>query len=66
MAVLIQGSTVGHKRLLRFPEVTSRGVRILIEASLAPPALSRVGVFRASPKEGTLLSGSQPQAVVDP
>ncbi len=48
---LATGTTVGNKRLLRFPPVFADGIRIRIDAALGPPALSRVGLFKASPKE---------------
>ncbi|MEK6254638.1 MAG: discoidin domain-containing protein, partial [Gemmatimonadales bacterium] len=47
------GTTVGHKRLLRIPGVEADRVRITIEDALALPALSRVGLFEASPGEKT-------------
>jgi alpha-L-fucosidase len=47
-----RATTIGFKRLLRIPPTRADGVRIRIEGSLAPPALSRVGIFKASPAEG--------------
>jgi len=46
------GTTIGFKRLLRFSPVRADGIRIRIEESLAPPALSRIGIFKASEEEG--------------
>lgn len=40
-----RGTTVGYQRLLRFPPVTARAVRLVIEASRARPALSAVGLY---------------------
>jgi alpha-L-fucosidase len=40
------GTTVGYKRLLRFPEVTARKVRLVIAKSRSSPALSSFGLFR--------------------
>jgi alpha-L-fucosidase len=48
---LCRGTTIGYKRLLRFPAVRADRIRILILRSLNTPALSRVGLFRASPDE---------------
>jgi alpha-L-fucosidase len=44
---LATGTTVGHKKLERFPEVTASRIRLTIEKALAPPHLSRLGLFRA-------------------
>jgi len=46
-----QWTTVGYKRLLRIPLVRAHGVRITIDDARGPPALSTVGVYRASPRE---------------
>ncbi|MDR2466383.1 MAG: alpha-L-fucosidase [Prevotellaceae bacterium] len=40
-------TTIGYKRILRFPTVKSRAVRIRIEDALACPALSEIGVYKA-------------------
>ena len=40
-----KGSTIGHKRLVRFPTVTAQRVRLSIDKSLAPPAISSLGVY---------------------
>ncbi len=39
------GSTIGHKRLARFPTVTAQRVRLSIDQSLAPPAISSFGLY---------------------
>jgi alpha-L-fucosidase len=39
------GSTIGHKRLARFPTVTARRVRLAIDKSLATPAISSFGLY---------------------
>jgi hypothetical protein len=44
-----RGLTIGHKRLLRFPAVTARAVRLRIEDARACPVISRFGVFLAPP-----------------
>ena len=52
------GTTVGHKRLLRIPGVEADRVRITIDDALALPALSRVGLFKASSGEKTVSQSS--------
>lgn len=46
------GTTIGHKRLLRFPAVTASRVRLLIRDARANPAISEFGLFKASLREG--------------
>ena len=41
------GTTVGYKRILRFPVVKTNRVRIVIEESKAPPTISTVGIYRS-------------------
>jgi len=41
------GTTIGHKRILCFGEVTSDHVRVHITASLAPPAIAEIGLYKA-------------------
>lgn len=48
---IARGTTVGYKRLLRVPGVEADRVRITIDRALARAALSRVGLFAASPGE---------------
>jgi len=48
---IARGTTVGYKRVLRIPAVTTGQVRIAIEEALGPPALSEVGLFRAAAGE---------------
>ncbi len=40
------GTTVGHKRLLRFPEITALRVRLVIAGARAEPAIMNIGLFR--------------------
>jgi alpha-L-fucosidase len=40
-----EGSTIGHRRLLRFPTVTAQRVRLSIDKSLATPAISSFGLY---------------------
>ncbi len=47
-----RGTTVGYKRLLRIRPVEADRVRILITATTNTPALSNVGLFKASDGEG--------------
>lgn len=44
-------TTIGYKRLLRFPEVTARHVRLRITQSRDCPTLKRFGLFKASAGE---------------
>jgi alpha-L-fucosidase len=46
-----RGTTVGHKRLLRIPGTSGDALRVIIEDARSAPALSWVGVFRASADE---------------
>ncbi len=46
-AHLAAGTTIGHKRLLRFPEVRVDRVRVRILSSRAEPTLSEIGLFLA-------------------
>jgi alpha-L-fucosidase len=45
-----QGTTIGHKRLLRFPAVTADKVRLVIEESRTSPTISTFGIFKAPAK----------------
>ena len=44
---LARGTTIGHKKLERFPAVTASRVRLTIDAALAPapPRIARVGLY---------------------
>jgi alpha-L-fucosidase len=44
---ITRGTTVGYKRLLRFPAVTASKVRVVIEESRTSPTLSAVGLFKS-------------------
>ena len=44
-----RGTTIGYKRLLRFPPVTARKVRLVIEQSRTSPTLTAVGLFKSPP-----------------
>lgn len=44
-ATLVHGSTIGHKRLHRVSPVRTDGVRLVIDAALEPPGISRLALF---------------------
>jgi alpha-L-fucosidase len=44
-APVAEGTTVGFKRIVRFPAVTSRRLRVSITKALACPTLATVGVY---------------------
>jgi alpha-L-fucosidase len=48
---IAQGTTIGYKRLLRIPAVTTDKVQIVIKNANNVPALSHFGLFLASPAE---------------
>ncbi|MFM1942153.1 MAG: hypothetical protein RI897_1135 [Verrucomicrobiota bacterium] len=41
---ITSGNVVGHKQLRRFPTVTAQHVRLVIDQSIAPPALAEFGL----------------------
>lgn len=43
---IIQGSTVGYKRLLRCEQMRADKVKVIIEASRFAPTLSKVGIYK--------------------
>jgi alpha-L-fucosidase len=47
--IIARGTTVGYKRLLRFPAVTSRKVRLMIDSSRTSPTLSSFGLYKSPP-----------------
>ena len=42
---IARGTTVGYKRIIRFPAVTARDFRLVITASRTDPVLSEVGLY---------------------
>jgi alpha-L-fucosidase len=48
---IANATTIGYKRLLRFPEVTTDRVRLIIEQSRDCPTIRELGLFKASAKE---------------
>ncbi len=49
---ITEATTVGYKRLLRFPAITTDRVRLVIEQSRTSPTLTHLGLFR-TPTETT-------------
>ncbi|WP_183578367.1 alpha-L-fucosidase [Mucilaginibacter sp. X5P1] len=45
-AKVTEGTTIGYKRLLRFPAITADKVRLRIESSRLNPAISTVGLYK--------------------
>ncbi|MDR1403570.1 MAG: alpha-L-fucosidase [Tannerellaceae bacterium] len=45
--VLAEGTTIGYKRLLRFPPTTAQKIRLNIRQSLACPVLNVMGLYHA-------------------
>ena len=45
---IADGTTIGYKRLLRFPEVKTNKVRVTILQSRANPALAEFGLFKSA------------------
>ncbi|HEK85142.1 MAG: alpha-L-fucosidase [Candidatus Saccharicenans sp.] len=43
---IANGTTIGYKRLLNFPEVTSNRIRLIIQQSRATPTLKKFSLFR--------------------
>lgn len=44
---ITEGTTIGHKKLDRFPDVTASKVKLTIAKSLAPPLIRAFGLYRA-------------------
>ena len=42
-----KGTTIGYKRLLRFPAVTAKKVRLVIDASRTSPTLASFGLYKS-------------------
>lgn len=53
---LAEATTIGYKRLLRFPPVMASKVRLTILESRDRPMIREVGLFKASPRD-TLIQG---------
>ena len=48
---IASGTTVGYKRLLRFPAVNAKRARLIIEQSRLNPTLIEIGFFKRPPKD---------------
>jgi len=46
--IITEGTTIGYKRLLRFPEVTTNKVRLTILQSRDNPALAEFGIYKSA------------------
>jgi len=55
---LAEGTTIGYKRLFRFPEVTTENVRVTIDESRTNPTLATFGIYLAPPEVSIQSSGS--------
>jgi alpha-L-fucosidase len=44
---ITEGTTVGYKRLLRFPKVTAKQLRLRIEASRLNPTIAEIGIYKS-------------------
>ena len=49
-AEVAKGTTIGYKRLLRFPAVTGEKVRLVIDESRTSPTISSFGLYKAPPR----------------
>jgi len=49
---ITRATTIGYKRLLRVDEVTASRVRLVIHDGRSAPAISELGLFKASAREG--------------
>jgi len=45
-----QGTTIGYKRLLRFPAVTAAKLRLVIDEARTSPTISTFGLYKAPPR----------------
>lgn len=48
--IFAEGTTIGYKRLLRFPEVTAKKIKIIIDECRTNPTLSSFGLYLAPPE----------------
>lgn len=48
---LASGTTIGYKRILRVPQIKTERVQIIILDAINTPALSNLGLFKASSRE---------------
>jgi len=45
--VLSRGTTIGHKKLDRFPAVTATRVRLTVESALGEPRISALRLYKS-------------------
>ena len=46
---IASGTTIGHKRLLSFPEVKAKKIKLTIDESRGIPTIAEIGFYRQSP-----------------
>lgn len=51
-STIATGTTVGNKRLLRFPKVSARKIRFVTDESRAEPAIMNIGIYQSGIKTG--------------
>lgn len=44
---IAEGTTIGNKRILRFPQVTAQKLRLHLKETLASPVLNQLGIYMA-------------------
>ncbi len=54
---IFEGTTIGYKRLIRIPVVSTTALRLQIMDSNNHAALSTIGVYKAAEEEGSLADG---------
>ncbi|NLC58746.1 MAG: alpha-L-fucosidase [Armatimonadetes bacterium] len=57
---LVQGTTIGHKKLDRVPETTASKVRLTLTRAQATPLIRAFGLYLAPPIEGAGLGAGAP------
>ena len=45
-----RGTTIGHRRIVRFPAVMANRIRVVIEDARAAPTISNIGVYSGPPR----------------
>jgi alpha-L-fucosidase len=48
---IARGTTIGYKRILRTEPITTSRLRLVVEESLYPPIIARIGLYKASARE---------------
>lgn len=44
---VVSGTTIGHKRLLQFPQMTANKIRVSVRQAKACPTIARIGIFHS-------------------